>query len=64
MIHRPSFHVSFDPCNKDMVSFLGKCIPDSLYVSWSVVYSEIQLWEGGKLKFQREKEFEKFQTHF
>ena len=28
---------------------LGKSVPDFLYVSWSVFYRQIQLWEGRKI---------------
>ena len=28
---------------------LGKCVPKFLYASWSVFYSQIQLWEGKKI---------------
>ena len=28
---------------------IGKCVPNSLYVSWSVFYNQMQLWEGRKI---------------
>ena len=53
---RKSYFVPFEPIesleNLQMARTdleLGKCVPNSLYVSWSVFYSQIQLWAGRKI---------------
>ena len=50
---RKSYFVPFEPIewleNLRMARAdleLGKCISNFLYVSWSVFYSQMQLWEG------------------
>ena len=53
---RKSYFVPFEPieCLENLHLArtdleLGNCVPNSLYVSWSVFYSRIQLWEGRKI---------------
>ena len=53
---RESYYVPFEPIewlkNLHMARTdveLGKCVPNSLYVFWSVFYSQIQLLEGRKI---------------
>ena len=56
---RKSYFVPFEPIESVLENLhmartdleLGKCVPNSLYVSWSIFYIQIQLWEDRKINF-------------